>query len=363
MAYNPLMNIARKKPNTKSKKPLTRDYLQRWYVAVPAALVVLALLCFVFRGWIRATVVPDLYSVTYGSSINSTLNKEYNALGKPFDILGATNVKHTKTCQLVYAKGFHMEIDCSAMYSSFSDKVTSQSPSLADRAKTLEANLSKQNWQGGNTSITLLGSEIAKGTDWEPDAAYQKTIGKTQCLADFNTAFSKPKPPAIAGMVVCNRLFDLFGNLPQPSSMPPASCFNNSDYKCSFPSSAIDFYPSPGESYQNPDFKQNKGDLQRQILGTITNFSGNEVDIKASSGQIFKVFFPVDGVNWWNQARSGSYSGFQVGIGDPLMVGYAEQIGKKSTTITKEQINMSEILVQYSKETGTTGHLTNFSFQ
>jgi hypothetical protein len=109
----------------------------------------------------------------------------------------------------MYASRFHTKIFCSSVYKAYSDKVASLSPDLGVRAARLDALLKANGWQGGNTTLTTLGQNIAKGIDWTPDAAYAKQFGKIFCLADFNTAFSKPKPPAMSGNISCSRDYEI----------------------------------------------------------------------------------------------------------------------------------------------------------
>lgn len=190
----------------KSKKSKKNETFKKPVVFIPLAVVILLLVCYLGRGWIRVTAVPAAVQLTYGRQVQNTLNKDYNSL-KPFDTLGMANVKSTDKCRLLYAKNFKIMVDCTSSYSSFSDKL---SPGLGARAKNLGNSLKNSGWQSGITTIETLGQNIGQGIDWTPDAAYMKQAGKTFCLADFNTAFSKPKPPALNGSVSCSRLVEIF---------------------------------------------------------------------------------------------------------------------------------------------------------
>jgi hypothetical protein len=177
------------------------------------ALIVFLLVAgtYVFRGWLRHTVAPAVVSQTAGRRVQKTTYEQYSKLNNPFTVLGMPKVKHENKCRLSYAKSFHAEVDCVSSYTSYSDKVSSLKPDLGQRTALLENYLRSNGWSGGNTTISTLGSNISKGIDWTPDAAYTKQVGKITCMADFNTAYSKPKPAAIAGGIECYRTYYLFG--------------------------------------------------------------------------------------------------------------------------------------------------------
>jgi hypothetical protein len=183
---------------------------KNWYVAVPVLVILIIITVFLSRGWLHRTVIPGTVSLAHGHSVQATLDTEYSNLGKPLDILGLPRHARTGKCTMVSSQHFKTTMDCSYIYKSYSDKVSGLKPDLEIRAATLETNLKNKGWTGGNTSISTLGQNINKGIDWTPDASYTKQVGKTYCLADFNTAFSKPKPPALSGVVMCSHTFELF---------------------------------------------------------------------------------------------------------------------------------------------------------
>jgi hypothetical protein len=192
-------------------KKLNLRYLRKWYVLVLLAIIFIGTLAFVGRGWVRETAVPDVLSLPYGRQVKRTLDQQYKNLNQPLSYLGLGTPSSKNKCGTVYASHFQTDVDCSSIYSAYSDKVSALSPDLGVRAAKLDLLLKAQGWQGGNTYLTTLGQNIAKGIDWTPDAAYNKTVGKVTCQADFNTAFSKPKPPAMYGEISCFRDIELFG--------------------------------------------------------------------------------------------------------------------------------------------------------
>ena len=186
-------------------KKLKLNKLKKWYVLVPLVIIVLVLGGYMARGWGRHTAAPDAADLIYGRQVQTVLNAQYNDLGQPFKALGFTSMQHSRSCNLTYAKHFKADFYCMSMYSVYTDKVGSLSPDLGVRAAKLDAVLQAKGWQNGYTSLTTLGQSIAKGIDWQPDADYTKTFGNITCDADFNTAFSKPKPAAISGRITCSR--------------------------------------------------------------------------------------------------------------------------------------------------------------
>ncbi len=174
---------------------------------IPLAILILLFLAYLGRGWIRRSLVPTVAGWVYANKLQSTLDKEYNSLQKPFDALGIPNVKKGRGCNLAHAKHFKITLSCGAEYSAYTDRVA---PDLAANSARLSNQFKDQGWSFGNTDVGTLGKNISQGIDWTPDAAYIKFKGPIACLADFNTAFSKPKPPAINGSVSCNKAIDIF---------------------------------------------------------------------------------------------------------------------------------------------------------
>jgi hypothetical protein len=145
--------------------------------------------------------------LVYTRQVQSTLDKEYTALQKPFEMLGMPDVHKKKTCELAHAKHFKIQLYCSAIYSSYSDHIA---PNLAAGSAKLANQFTSNGWSLGYTDLSTLGKNISQGIDYTPDAAYTKFKGDIACTADFNTAFSKPKPPAINGSVSCTKVVDIF---------------------------------------------------------------------------------------------------------------------------------------------------------
>ena len=193
----------------KPARPLRLLYI------IPAAVVVLILALYLGRGWIRGTFEPVAISVTAGRNAKQTLDEQLKALNSPFKTLGINTTQSSNECRLSYAKKFHSQITCSATTNGFAKLSANQQTALAGGSASLEKLLKSNGWSGMNTSITTLGTNISKGIDYTPDAAYQKTIGKITCVADFNTAFSRPRPAAINGSITCVRVYEILGSTPQ----------------------------------------------------------------------------------------------------------------------------------------------------
>jgi len=205
-----------KKQPTKAKKKNTEyEYYKKWYAIAATVLVIIFIIGYLGRGWIRNTVVPGTVHTFGGNSVQKTLDQQYSALGNPLQAMGITKLDHYDKCTRTYANNFHIEVDCSAHYSAYSNEVSNFKPDLGVRAANLEQTLKANGWAGANTSITTLGENLSRGIDYTPDAAYQKKIGKTECLVDFNTAFRSPHPTAISGSVDCSRTYEILGGRPQ----------------------------------------------------------------------------------------------------------------------------------------------------
>ncbi len=209
----------------KNKNPLQKFYNRKWGLILFAVVVIIGL-AFIGRGWIRMTAEPKTVSVFYNSNVKRIRDAEYGKLQSPLALLGYSTpyTQHTG-CQTTLAQSIHTLVSCTYSYNSF--KQTSQDAQAkaslnADAAK-LQGLLQKNGWSGQYTdtgqytSLTKLVSSITSGIDYQPDAAYQKNIGKVFCLFDSNTAFSRPNPPAIASQFTCSRDVNFLG---KPSFTP-----------------------------------------------------------------------------------------------------------------------------------------------
>jgi len=194
-------------------------WLKKWFVILPLVLLIIAAGSYLARGWIRVTVIPAGASLVYEHSVQSVYNKETATLNDPLRSLGFKNIIHAPAkCQLAWAQNIHTSVECVSSSSSYMIIGDTDRAALVNNAKSLSERLQNNAWQGTYsnsgpyTSLLTLATSISSGIDWQPDAAYTKQVGNTSCTIDFNTAFSKPKPAAIAGRVDCWRQVDVFGN-------------------------------------------------------------------------------------------------------------------------------------------------------
>jgi hypothetical protein len=185
-------------------------------------ILLLILILFFARGWVRATVEPKTVQVFHGHSVQTTLDKQIRTLGDPLSSLKYINAKtQPSQCTLVRASSFRTEVDCTASVKAFGP-VSSDTQTLRTNAAALQAKLDAAGW-GGNPNMTLIQfiNGITAGADNQPDATYTHYFGKDLCMLSTTTAFSKPKPPAMNTVFSCSRTFDLFGspwpNLPAGS--------------------------------------------------------------------------------------------------------------------------------------------------
>lgn len=176
-------------------------------------IILLALIIFFARGWIRYTVEPKTAAVFYGQSVQATLDQQTRALGDPLTLLKYTKVdKHAVKCGLVFARSFHTQLDCSAMYHSYGP-VSSDKQVLRANAVALQAKLDKAGWAGNPVMpLTQFINGITDGADYQPDATYLMHFGTTTCMLSTTTAFSKPRPPAMNTDFSCSKTVNLFGN-------------------------------------------------------------------------------------------------------------------------------------------------------
>lgn len=215
---------AKKRLPAKSKtakvtpKPTKRNsgdwrIIGEWYVAIPLAILIIFITGYLARGWIRYHAGPEAVKWSVDDT-QKVLDDQMGRLKDPLGRLGITQKNKSGDCTLMYANGFTSNYFCGHAYQGYLSDARNLKPGLADRATALEISLQADGWMRGGTSLTQLGSNIAKGIDSTPDAAYMKHIGAYTCLLDFNSAFRKPNPPAINGDMACSRSYDIFGKAP-----------------------------------------------------------------------------------------------------------------------------------------------------
>lgn len=183
-------------------------------------LVVIIGLAFFGRGWIRKTAEPKVVAVTSGSSVRKTAEQQLNILGNPLEQMGYKNISKSSVCFMATARSIHTEVTCNYVLSAYS-KISDlkNSYQLNSKAATIETALKNNGWEGiyglgasPYTSLTRLSKSLSSGIDYQPDAAYIKSIGKITCIFDSNTAYSHPAPAAISSRYVCSKAFEVFGS-------------------------------------------------------------------------------------------------------------------------------------------------------
>lgn len=198
-------------PKTKLQSGKNRRVL--WGVG---PLVILCLLVFVLRGWVRTTILPAVVTPFYASSVQNTLGDQSSSLGDPFAKLGLTKVnKSAAKCSLELAQSYHTEIDCFASWQSYTKLPAGAAgtASIQGQAKALQSSLITKGWQAGSNGVTLTGlvDGTAHGIDYSPDANYEKITGKTDCVFDVMIAYANPQPPAIRSTLSCDRTLNVLG--------------------------------------------------------------------------------------------------------------------------------------------------------
>ena len=73
-----------------TEKPL--DNLKKYIIYTGTLIIIIGLL-FVFRGWLRVTVLPKTIGEFYANGVQSTFNKEIADLQNPYKLLAFTNPK------------------------------------------------------------------------------------------------------------------------------------------------------------------------------------------------------------------------------------------------------------------------------
>ena len=180
-----------------------------------AALIIVLVILFFCRSWLRFTVFPHTASVFYVHNVQAAFDQQQKALGDPLQKLGITSPTRHKGCDLQQAQSIHTEIDCSVMEQGYT-KLATDDQSMAhlqQQAATIQSALKSQGWQSGSNGVTVtsLIDGIAKKVDYSPDAFYEKIIGRNDCTFDVMIAYANPAQPAIRVTLSCDRTVNMFG--------------------------------------------------------------------------------------------------------------------------------------------------------
>lgn len=205
-----------------AKLTVGRPARKKYLLIVFVVLSLVILLACVFRSWMRMTVAPRIVSIAYSPGVQKVAEDELNKLQDPFASLGYKDFefKSVDSCFTTLANGLRTQVECGYFLRAYAE-ISANNESKATLNKNAEnlQNLLQQNgWQGeysdsGTTnSLKKLVTSLTAGTDYDPDASYQKKIGSVQCYFHSNTAFSSPQPPAISTRFDCSRTINIFGN-------------------------------------------------------------------------------------------------------------------------------------------------------
>ena len=199
---------------------------QRTVVVVGLAIIVLFIACYLFRGWLRVTIVPNATTMMHGQTLQRDMDAETAALQDPLKLLGYSQIDVTRsTCVMQSAQGFRETLSCTSSLHAYTEmpKDAAGKAALNRNAEKLQTLLQQRSWEGEYTdtaqtmSLKRLVHNLNEGIDYTPDAAYMKTVGNMQCLMDTSTAFSSPKPAAMSTTISCSRLLMPFGHMQEHS--------------------------------------------------------------------------------------------------------------------------------------------------
>lgn len=211
------------KTTRKSKSQISKSKNRKLPVGFGVALALVAGL-FLFRGWVRMTVLPNTVEAVYADSVQKVYQDEMGKLQNPLALLGyQVTLPASAHCYTVVANGVKTQVDCSYGYdvSQETPTDTEAKQALNANAEKLQALLQANGWQGAYsndgqpyTSLVKLVSSITGGIDYQPDATYLKQIGNVECMFGNNTAFSHPDPAKMTTRISCSRTINILG---QPS--------------------------------------------------------------------------------------------------------------------------------------------------
>jgi hypothetical protein len=201
-------------PKTKTPQKPPRNYRLLLLTSAGFMLAVLAMV-FVFRGWVRVTLVPRTAGLFYAHAIQEATDQQTIPAGA-FPQLGYASVEVMKAaCKNSIAKGIKQELLCVSQKHAYVVMPTNETEKqlIVKNAQDLHDWLLAHGWTvGQNTDLNKLVNSVLYGNGANPDAYYEKHIGDITCTFDSNAAFAQPKPPAMASNLACYRVFHVFGD-------------------------------------------------------------------------------------------------------------------------------------------------------
>ena len=202
------MISSKKKKNAKGESGNTFKLIM-W---IGGIIIVLMMLAFLFRGWLRVTVIPKTTGIFYLHSVDTTFMDQSKLLNDPITSLGLPAGSKDKACNLQQAQRLHTQVLCSVAEQSYAK--LQHMATAEQQAAQLQAKLASSGWQGGSNGVTLtsLIDGIAQGKDYSPDAYYEKVVGNNDCVFDTMIAYSNPQQPAIRATFSCDRTINIFGS-------------------------------------------------------------------------------------------------------------------------------------------------------
>lgn len=190
-----------------------------------ACLTVLFILAvaFIFRGWIRMTVIPSGVRAFYGNPAEKVYKAELEKLQGPLAILGYSEDDvelRYGDCKTIAASGISTKVSCNYGIRVYrvlefnENNVTN----IKENSEKLQNLLKEEGWIGEynneeseHISLESLATKLTERIDNGPVAVYQKTVDGVVCYFTNTTAFNNPNNPAIASQISCDRNFFILG--------------------------------------------------------------------------------------------------------------------------------------------------------
>lgn len=191
---------------------------KKWllFSAILLAALSLTASAFVFRKWINVTYTRY--------KIENTISSELKPLESVLSSLGFGNLKELDTncgyntykwepnllggaADITHSDGTYFECSSGIDRYIVVAEGTSNRSELVKHANELSVALQSNGWKSREDLLTVPWFEnIAKDVDYQPDQLNTKKVGNFDCIIDFFTAFSKPKPTAISMRAYCTRI-------------------------------------------------------------------------------------------------------------------------------------------------------------
>lgn len=203
------------------KKPketkVNRKFSGQKVWAITGALVILVILLFICRGWIREKFLPNQVSYFAKKSMEKAYTQSHGSLAQPLRELQVSLAANVHTaCRLYGAKSVQTAVTCDNSAGDIMDISAEYIDRFKQNSITIEQQILQRGWTKTWNEQQPI-NELFKNpnNDASVGVNYEKKYGKNTCELSLFYNANEKNPSKLHSILSCNRLIYYLGN---PSS-------------------------------------------------------------------------------------------------------------------------------------------------